>query len=130
MSRMTPFALLVVVISSLGEMPRASASTDPAVTVRFPAAASAVPLDGRIILLMSRDFKREPRSHVSPNLPLDSPYLFGLNVDGLKPGTPARIVGNRWCSAWPFGTIERRRGASRGTLTFSLYDIAIDRRIV
>jgi hypothetical protein len=99
MSRMTPFALLVVVISSLGEMPRASASTDPAVTVRFPAAASAVPLDGRIILLMSRDFKREPRMHVSPNMPLDSPYLFGLNVDGLAPGAPALV--DTQAVGWP-----------------------------
>jgi hypothetical protein len=92
-------ALLAVITSLVAEVPRALSSPDAAVTVSFPAAVSAAPLDGRIILLMSRDFKREPRSHVSPNLPLDSPYLFGLNVDGLKPGTPA-LVDTR-AFGWP-----------------------------
>jgi len=58
-------------------------------TVSFPNDRSARPLDGRVILMLSRDFTREPRSHVMPNEPLSSPYLFGLTVDGLAPGKPA-----------------------------------------
>ena len=59
------------------------AAHGPAVAVSFPATSSATPLDGRIILLLSRDFAREPRSHVEPNEPLASPYLFGMNVAAL-----------------------------------------------
>jgi hypothetical protein len=67
--------------------------------VSFPAARSAKPLDGRVILLVSRDFKREPRSHVAPNEPLASPYLFGLNVAGLAPGANAVVDDKAF--GWP-----------------------------
>ncbi len=59
--------------------------------VSFPASASATALDGRVILLVSRDLVREPKSHVVPNAPLDAPFMFGSNVDGLAPGAGARI---------------------------------------
>lgn len=67
--------------------------------VSFPASINPSPLDGRIILLLSRDMQREPRSHVAPNEPLDSPYLFGLNVDKLAPGGIA-ILNDR-AFGWP-----------------------------
>jgi hypothetical protein len=68
-------------------------------SVSFPAARSAKPLDGRVILLLSRDFTREPRSHVEPNEPLASPYLFGLTVDGLAPGAKAVLDDSAF--GWP-----------------------------
>ena len=67
--------------------------------VSFPTARSPKPLDGRVILLVSRDFNREPRSHVAPNEPLASPYLFGLNVEGLAPGVKA-VLGDK-AFGWP-----------------------------
>jgi hypothetical protein len=60
-------------------------------SVSFPKARSQAPLDGRIILMLSHDLAREPRTHVAPNQPLDSPYLFGLTVDGLAPDKPAIV---------------------------------------
>lgn len=54
--------------------------------ISFPAARRDKALDGRVILLLSRDLAREPRSHVEPNEPLACPYIFGFNVDGLAPG--------------------------------------------
>jgi hypothetical protein len=68
-------------------------------TVSFPAARSALPLDGRVILLLSRDLSREPRTHVEPNEPLASPYIFGLNVDGLAAGR-AVVIGDE-AFGWP-----------------------------
>jgi hypothetical protein len=68
-------------------------------SVSFPAQRSGKPLDGRVILLLSRDFTREPRSHVEPNEPLASPYLFGLTVDGLAPG--AKVVLDDHAFGWP-----------------------------
>ena len=68
-------------------------------SVSFPAERSGKPLDGRVILLLSRDFTREPRTHVEPNEPLASPYLFGLTVDGLAPGAKAVLDDSAF--GWP-----------------------------
>ncbi len=70
---------------------RPNATAGPAFAVSFPAAASATPLDGRLILLVSRDFTREPRSHVSPDEPLAAPFMFGMNVEALAPGATATL---------------------------------------
>ena len=68
-------------------------------SVTFPADMSSSPLDGRLILLVSRDFTREPRTHVEANEPLDSPYLFGMNVDAWAPG--AGVTLNDKAFGWP-----------------------------
>jgi hypothetical protein len=73
--------------------------------VRFPAARSAVPLDGRLILLLSRDLTREPRTHVAPNEPLASPYLFGVNVDGLAPNHALLIDDSAF--GWPAAQLSQ-----------------------
>src|SRR5579872_5371309 len=77
----------------------AAPAKGPEFAVSFPASKSAAPLDGRIILLLSRDMSREPRKHVEANEPLASPYLFGLNVSGLAPGADAVINDNAF--GWP-----------------------------
>jgi hypothetical protein len=68
-------------------------------SVSFPAGRSGKPLDGRVILMLSRDFTREPRTHVAPNEPLASPYLFGLTVEGLAPGAKAVLDDSAF--GWP-----------------------------
>ena len=73
--------------------------TARAFPVTFPADMSSSPLDGRLILLISRDFTREPRTHVEANEPLDSPYLFGMNVAGWSPG--ATVIVNDKAFGWP-----------------------------
>ena len=73
--------------------------------VSFPAALSAAPLDGRIILLLSKDLTREPRTHVEPNEPLASPYLFGVTVDGLAPNQAVRIDDAAF--GWPAGQLSQ-----------------------
>jgi hypothetical protein len=57
--------------------------------VSFPAARSATPLDGRLLLLISSDGSAEPRFQVSdsPNTQL----VFGVDVDGLAPGAEAEV---------------------------------------
>jgi hypothetical protein len=59
------------------------------ITVSFPAAQSAKPLDGRVLLLLSNDPSEEPRMQID-----DTPrsqIVFGVTVDGLKPGEPVTI---------------------------------------
>jgi len=60
-------------------------------TVSFPATASSKPLDGRVLFLLSNDASREPRMQID-----DTPrsqMVFGVTVDGLKPGEPVTIDG-------------------------------------
>jgi len=62
------------------------------VTVRFPATASSKPLDGRVLFLLSNDPSSEPRMRID-----DTPrsqMVFGVTVDGLKPGEPVTIDGH------------------------------------
>jgi hypothetical protein len=59
------------------------------ITVSFPSSQSATPLDGRVLLLLSNDPSAEPRLQIN-----DSPrsqQVFGVTVDGWKPGTPLTI---------------------------------------
>ena len=62
--------------------------------VSFPAAGAAKPLDGRIILLVSRDFTREPRSHVEPTSRWIRP-IFRPERRGLAPGRAEIVVDER-----------------------------------
>jgi len=57
--------------------------------VSFPAERSAAPIDGRMLLLLSTSDAAEPRFQVN-----DGPstqLVFGVDVDGLKPGAEAVI---------------------------------------
>jgi hypothetical protein len=94
--------MIAAILQGCGEQktqvaPAAVATTS--FTVSFPTKRSSKPLDGRVILLLSRDFTREPRTHVEPNEPLASPYLFGLTVEGLAPGKAAVLDDSAF--GWP-----------------------------
>jgi hypothetical protein len=73
--------------------------------ISLPAGRSAAPLYGRIILLVSPDLSREPRSHVSEDEPLDSPYLFGLNVDAFS--TSAAVIIDDHAFGWPAARLSQ-----------------------
>jgi hypothetical protein len=62
------------------------------VTVSFPITQSAKPLDGRLLFLISNDPSEEPRMQIN-----DTPrsqIVFGMTVDGVKPGQPIKLEGN------------------------------------
>jgi hypothetical protein len=58
-------------------------------SVSFPKELSSAPLDGRLLLIVSTDPSAEPRMQVndSPNTQM----VFGVDVDGLRPGQPALV---------------------------------------
>jgi hypothetical protein len=59
------------------------------IQVRFGAEQSASPLDGRLLVILSKDPAEEPRLQIN-----DSPktqQIFGIDVEGLKPGENAII---------------------------------------
>jgi hypothetical protein len=76
-----------------------AAHAAPAIAVSFPAARSAQPLDGRIVLLLATDMSAEPRKQVESDHLLKSPWMFGLTVDGLKPGEAAAFDAKAF--GWP-----------------------------
>lgn len=55
--------------------------------VSFPATSSRAALDGRMLLLISNNDAKEPRLQITEDP--DTQQVFGVNVDGLKPGQAA-----------------------------------------
>jgi hypothetical protein len=62
------------------------------ITIRFPASRSATPLDGRLLLLLSNDPSEEPRMQIDDTP--KSQMVFGVTVDGWKPGQAITVEGN------------------------------------
>ncbi|MCZ6682230.1 MAG: hypothetical protein O7B26_03540, partial [Planctomycetota bacterium] len=52
--------------------------------IAFAAERSKAPLDGRMILMISKNGSKEPRFQVNDGL--KSQQVFGIDVDGLKAG--------------------------------------------
>jgi len=70
------------------------AGTAQSFRVTFPTTVSSQPLDGRLLLLLSTDPKEEPRFQID-----DTPrsqMVFGLTVDGWKPGEVATMDSAAW----------------------------------
>ena len=53
-------------------------------SVSFPASQSKTPLDGRVLLMLAKDDKSEPRFQVGDAV--ETAQVFGVDVNGLKPG--------------------------------------------
>jgi hypothetical protein len=71
-------------------------------SVTFPASAGAQPLDGRLLLVLSTDPSEEPRNQID-----DTPrsqIIFGLTVDGWKPGEAAVVNDAAW--GYPVRTLK------------------------
>lgn len=57
--------------------------------ISFTQEQSSTPLDGRMLLMVSADPEGEPRFQISDDA--DTQLIFGIDVDGLKPGEEAVI---------------------------------------
>ena len=76
---LSPIASLFAACSSgLDEMPQNSSFS-----ISFSSEISEGTLDGRLILILSRDHDEEPRFQVRPGV--DAPQIFGLTVEGMNP---------------------------------------------
>jgi hypothetical protein len=69
-----------------------AAASAQTITVSFPASRSDKPLDGRLLLLLSNDPSAEPRMQIDDTP--KSQMVFGVTVDGWKPGEPLTIGDN------------------------------------
>ena len=69
------------------------ASQRPGIAVRLGADAGTGPLDGRLLLLISKDGSREPRFQVD-GTSLNSAQVFGIDVEGVKAGDERTFDGS------------------------------------
>ena len=92
----------------LGSALIVSACTAPAepeqssITVEFSAAASEETLDGRVIVILTRNDEEEPRFQVRPGV--DAPQIFGVTVDDLGPGDATTIDGDTF--GYPYDSLN------------------------
>jgi len=68
---------------------RSAAPAGPRFAVRVAPGLAAGPLDGRLLLLVSRDESQEPRFQIEDGP--KSQQAFGIDVDGWAPGTAAHF---------------------------------------
>jgi hypothetical protein len=85
------FVLLAVLalpsVAKLSEKPNANLRF----SVSFPVEKSSAPLDGRLLLLVSKNNTREPRLQISEDL--TTQQVFGMDVEGWKPDDEAIVDG-------------------------------------
>jgi hypothetical protein len=67
--------------------------------ISFPAARSAQPIDGRVLLFISDDGRSEPRTQTDQYRANTTRPIFGVDVDALRPGQDAVI--DETVVGWP-----------------------------
>jgi hypothetical protein len=79
----------------LGAMTTLAPTSSPRLrfTVTYGADKSATPLDGRLLLMLSKDPSAEPRTQITESA-LKSQQVFGVDVEGWKAGAPAAVEGD------------------------------------
>ena len=88
------------------------------IEVTVPATLEPRPLDGRVILVLSRRATPEPR--MARMTGLDAQPMFGVDVDGLKPGQPAII--DTSTRGWPVESLrDIPAGEYFAQATFNVY---------
>jgi len=85
-------SLLAFGLATLGCQPGQDESgTRLRFSISYPQERSRTPLDGRVLLMVSKDESAEPRFQISDDA--DTQQIFGIDVDGLKAGEAAVIDG-------------------------------------
>ncbi len=81
--------LLAPTALTFHQQPQPDQHSNTSFSVTFPAARSAAPLDGRLLVLISTDSSAEPRFQIA-----DGPQtqlVFGIDVEGWVPRAPAVV---------------------------------------
>src|SRR5687767_751212 len=77
----------LIVVLALTSPVAASAQTGPRFEVTIAPAASAAPLTGRLVLLITKTSQPEPRLQLS----LRGPMIAGLDLEEVKPDQPVVV---------------------------------------
>jgi hypothetical protein len=73
----------------------------PTIVVAFSSEAHSDPVDGRVLLLLSKNDEQEPREQVRPGVRAIA--VYGLDVDHLMPDHPATFDSTSW--GYPVGNL-------------------------
>jgi hypothetical protein len=98
------FALALVIAGGGAFATRAQTAGPLRFAISFPAARSAQPLDGRVLLIISDDGKAEPRTQTDQYRANSTKPIFGVDVDGLKPG--ADVIVDDTIVGWPARSLK------------------------
>jgi len=71
-------------------LPCTAEPAGPRFEITYSADQGPGPFDGRLLLLISSDFRDEPRFQIS-DVGLKTQLVFGIDVDGWAPGTPVAV---------------------------------------
>lgn len=86
-------SLFLVALICLSFSAKARLENEPQANLRFavsfPNERSATALDGRLLLLVSKNDEREPRFQINEDL--NTQQVFGIDVDGMKPDAEAIV---------------------------------------
>jgi hypothetical protein len=82
------FLLIALTLPNEAKLAHSPAAS-PRFSISFPTERSKTPLDGRLLLLISKNNDREPRFQINEDL--NTQQVFGIDVDGLKPDAEAII---------------------------------------
>lgn len=80
----------------------AEKSPEISIGVVFPEAQGDTSLDGRLLLMLSNDSTAEPRFQINPGL--TGQLIFGMNVEGLKPGEVVKFDDTQ--PGFPFSSLK------------------------
>ena len=81
--------LPLITILAIAALPARAAGSPLRFEVSFPASVHAQPITGRVFVIITQDESKEPRLQIG--WPSETPPLFGVDVEQLKPGEPALI---------------------------------------
>lgn len=82
--------LRLLALMLLVALPTLAAAPGPLVfEISFPRELSGTPVDGHVLLILSKDDKEEPRFGVAEGI--ESQQAFGVDVEAWQPGTPVRV---------------------------------------
>jgi hypothetical protein len=96
------FRIPPVLFAALVALPLPLVASAQSFSVSFPATRSTQPLDGRILLVLSTDASDEPRNQINDTP--KSQIVFGVTVDGLKPGEP--VIVDEKASGYPIRSLK------------------------
>src|SRR5689334_1806684 len=94
MRKLCCFFLILLSLTSMGQQ---------AILVSFSAKQSTKPLDGRLLLLLSKNNRQEPRSQINDDV--TTQQAFGLDVENWQPAASKRFTAKEW--GYPIQSLQQ-----------------------
>jgi Putative esterase len=113
-------ASLLVIVFAMGAMGCQRRSSNVNFRVTMPKSVHGAPVNGRLLLILSKDGSREPRMQVSNNA-LTTQAMFGVNVKELQPDGAAVL--NEDAVGYPLNSLKQvPAGAYYVQAVFNAYE--------